>query len=174
MICRCDGVIEIYKNLFIGNQSDYEQTVKGLPDWYIVHACKEPYHRNLLGYTGRGAPKNHPEYLYAVRDNRLFLNIVDVDDPSYISEVIINEALKFIDFALNADKKCLVHCNLGESRSPSIGFLYLALKSLIPISSFFEAEKAYQSIYPAYNPKNGIRSFLQMNWHKYAGKVKII
>ncbi|MBU0723329.1 dual specificity protein phosphatase family protein [Patescibacteria group bacterium] len=136
--------------------------------------CKEPYHKALLGYTGRGAPKNHPEYLYAIRNNKLFLNIVDVDDPSYISEVIINESLKFIDAALQTNKKCLVHCNLGESRSPSIGLLYLASKSLILIGSFVEAEQSYRLIYPAYNPKNGIRNFIQSNWSKYAGRGYIL
>jgi predicted protein tyrosine phosphatase len=164
------GMVEIYKNLFIGNETDYERSVKGQPDWCIVHACKEPYHRALLGYSGRGAPKDHPEYLFANRVNRLFLNLVDTEDPANISELIINESLKFIDEALREDKKCLVHCNLGESRSPSIGLLYLAYKSLIPIGSFIEAEQAYRLMYPAYNPKNGIRSFLQMNWHKYVGK----
>jgi hypothetical protein len=164
------GMIEIFKNLFIGSETDYEQSVKGQPDWCIVHACKEPYHRALLGYSGRGAPKDHPEYLFAKRVNRLFLNLVDADDPAYISEEIINESLKFIDAALSKDKKCLVHCNLGESRSPSIGLLYLAYKSLIHIGSFIEAEQSYRLIYPAYNPKKGIRGFLQMNWHKYAGK----
>jgi len=163
-------MIEIHKNLFVGNETDYEQSVKGQRDWYIIHACKEPYHRALLGYKGRGAPKNHPEYLYAIRNNRLFLNIVDVDDPTYISEIIINESLKFIDAALRTGKKCLVHCNIGESRSPSIGLLYLAYKSIIHVGSFIEAEQSYRLIYPAYNPKNGIRSFLQMNWHKYEGK----
>jgi len=163
-------MIEIHTNLFMGTELDYEQTVKGKLDWCTVHACKEPYHRDLLGYKGRGAPKDHPEYFFARRNNRLFLNLVDADDPSYIPEIIINEALKFIDATLQADKKCLVHCNLGESRSPSIGLLYLALKSLIPIGSFFEAEQSYKLLYPMYNPKNGMRGFMQTNWNKYAGK----
>lgn len=64
-------MIEIYKNLFIGNETDYEQSINGKLDWCIVHASKEPYHRALLSYTGRGAPKNHLEYLYAIRNNRL-------------------------------------------------------------------------------------------------------
>ena len=83
-------MIEVSKNLYIGNQDDYEFKVKGSAEWAIVHACKEPYHRNLLGYTGRGAPKEHPEYLFARRNNSLFLNIVDVDSPDYIVKDIID------------------------------------------------------------------------------------
>ncbi len=56
-------MIEVYKNLFIGNENDFEQRVKNQLEWRVVHACKHPYHKNLLGYTCKAAPKNHPEYL---------------------------------------------------------------------------------------------------------------
>jgi predicted protein tyrosine phosphatase len=163
-------MLEIHKNLYIGNETDYEELVKDKPDWHIVHACKEPYHRDLLGYTGRGAPKDHPEYFFAIRDNQLFLNIVDADNPQYIPNIIIDESLRFIDAALINNKKCLVHCNLGESRSPSIGLLYLAFKGVIQADSFLEAEQTYRHIYPDYNPNNGIRGFMQLNWSKYTKK----
>jgi hypothetical protein len=51
-------MIEIHPNLYIGHQGDYEYQVKGQDGWAVVHACKEPYHRQLLGYTSRGAPMN--------------------------------------------------------------------------------------------------------------------
>lgn len=63
-------MIEVAKNLFVGNQNDYENLVKLRNDFSVVHACKEPYHRKVLGYSGRGAPKNHPEYLIARRGDR--------------------------------------------------------------------------------------------------------
>ena len=74
-------MVEIFPNLFIGTEQDYEYNVKGNPDWVTVHACKYPYHQRELGYTGRAAPKNHPEYLIARRDRRLILNLVDAPDP---------------------------------------------------------------------------------------------
>jgi hypothetical protein len=163
-------MIEVYKKLFIGTETDFEVSVKGREGWFIVHACKEPYHRALLGYSGRGAPKGHPEYLFAKRNKRLFLNLVDADDPAYIPDEIMQEALRFIDDALQSGQKCLVHCNLGESRSPSIGLLYLVMKSLLPIGSMAEAETTFKKIYPAYNPKNGMRGYIAVNWNKYAGK----
>lgn len=46
-------MIEVYPKLFVGNQQDYDLTVKTQADWRVVHACKEPYHRQALGYGGR-------------------------------------------------------------------------------------------------------------------------
>lgn len=164
-------MIEVCSNLFIGDQSAYENHVRGLNDWVIVHACKEPYHRKLLGYRGRGAPKSHPEYLIARRDHRLFLNLIDPDNPAYIPKEIIDAALDFIDDGLLDGKKVLVHCNQGESRSPGIGLLYLAIHTdLINKESYNEAELDYRKIYPKYNPSGGIKGFLEENWDKYVGK----
>lgn len=77
-------MIEIFKNLYIGNQDDYEHTAKHESGWAIVHACKEPYHRQLLGYRTQGAPKDSLEYYFAHRGNRFFLNLADTDDAMYI------------------------------------------------------------------------------------------
>jgi len=164
-------MIEVYPNLYIGTQDDYERIVKLQSGWWIVHACKEPYHRQLLGYTGRGAPKGHPEYLLARRDKRLFLNLVDVENPAYVAKEIIDAAMSFIAEGLKSDEKVLVHCNLGESRGPSIGLLYLAAYSdVLPKTSLCDAEIDFLKIYPMYAPKRGIREFLRMNWGEYIKK----
>lgn len=161
-------MIEIYPRLFIGDETDYEKKVKHKKGWWIVHACKEPYHRQLLGYKGRGAPKEHPEYLVAERVNRLFLNMVDAEDPDYIRQQIIDAALEFIHKALQMGESVLVHCNLGESRSPSIGLLYLVtFTDVLPLSSLEEAEVQFRKLYPKYSPKQGIRCFLSIHWAEY-------
>ncbi|MFP4029619.1 MAG: phosphatase [Candidatus Brocadiia bacterium] len=161
-------MIEIYPGLYVGNEIDYERTVKGQEGWRVVHACKEPYHRQLLGYKGRGAPKDHPEYLVAERGNRLFLNFVDAHDPDYIPKEIVDSALSFAREGLNAGFQVLVHCNLGQSRSPSLGLLYLAAYTdAIPSCSLEAAEEAFREVYPAYCPKNGIRGFLDEHWEEY-------
>lgn len=160
-------MIEIYPNLFIGTGDDYEYQVKSQPDWVVVHACKIPYHRQELGYTTQGAPKSHPEYLIARRENRLILNLVDAPNPAYIPKEIIDAALEFIQKGLDDGKKVLVHCNLGESRSPSIGLLYLAIHTDILPKEFTAAEQAFRQIYPSYNPGAGMRGFLIQNWGNY-------
>jgi hypothetical protein len=159
-------VIEVHENLFVGAEID-EHAVRGKEGWFIIHACKEPYHRQALGYSGRAASKDHPEYLMARRDGRLILNLVDVDNASFISPVIIDAALEAI--AINIpNKKVLVHCNQGQSRSPTIAFLYLLrhttkFKGLMPN----EALSSFRAIYPHFMPARGMADFVHFNWQRY-------
>lgn len=164
-------MIEIVPDFYIGSQDDYEGCVRHQDNWVTVHACKEPYHRQALGYSGRGAPNTHPEYLFAKRENRLILNLVDVDDPRYIHQAIIDEALRYIHTSLEQGFKVLVHCNQGGSRAPGIGLLYLGCIGKIAHENFLEAEEVFRVLYPMYNPKNGIRGFLFTNWNQYLGSL---
>jgi len=149
---------EVFPNLFIGDQSDFEREQEGMRDWAIVQACKEPYHRRALGYAGRGAPKGHPEYFFAYRGNRLILNLVDSALPSYIPDIIIEEAITFIDANLRRGKKVFVHCNAGASRSPSLVLAYLVrhTKFTEGLTLFESVEAKFKLIYPSYFPA-GIR-----------------
>ncbi len=156
---------EIYPNLHIGSQEDYENIVRFEDDWFVVHACKEPYHRQALGYSTQAAPKNHPEYLIAYRENHLILNLVDAPNPAYIPKVIIDEAIKAIHSNIQ-DKRIFLHCNQGMSRSATIGLLYLKTVHVIN-DEFSEVEKEYLQLYPWYNPGNGMRMFALMNWNNY-------
>jgi hypothetical protein len=165
-------VKEIYPGLFIGTQTDYESEVKHQAGWWVVHACKDPYHRQLLGYKGRGAPKG-PNY-YRVRHKRetLTLNMVDVEDPAFINrEELIDPCLDFVREGLSEGNNVLVHCNLGESRAPGIGLLYLiTYTDILPKTTHPEAEQAFLRLYPGYNPKGGIRGFIRNNWVYYTSK----
>ena len=160
---------EVYDNLYVGDQRDYESNIrlKNQDEWSIVHACKEPYHRQAIGYSGRAAPQSHPEYLIAKRDNRLILNLIDADRPKYIHKEIIDEALKFIDEQLGYGQKVLVHCNQGRSRSPGIAMLYLAQKGEISSASFQEAHNEFKEIYPRCSLVSGMRGFLKQHWDEY-------
>lgn len=158
---------EIYKNIFVGSETDYEIKVKNQEGWSVIHACKEPYHRQALVYRGRAASKDHPEYLIAKRGNRLILNLVDVENPSYIANEIINEAIRFIEQSLAAERKILVHCTQGMSRSPGLALLYLTKKEIINNSSFQEALIEFKAIYPGISMAGGMRGFLVENWDKH-------
>lgn len=87
-------MIEVYPNLFVGSAADYEREVHGQAGWCVVHACKEPYHRQALGYSGGAAPRSHPEYLVARRGDRLVLNFVDAPDPRYVPRELVDAALE--------------------------------------------------------------------------------
>ncbi len=156
--------------LYVGDQHDYEREVRRQPGWSVVQACKEPYHRQALGYSGRGAPKDDPEYLIAYRDNRLILNLVDAPSPDYIPMEIVDTAITFIGDSLQDGKEVLVHCNEGRSRSPSLTLLYLAIKGLLPNSSLRDAEVVFSTLYPDYAPKAGIRGFIEQHWERYIGQ----
>ena len=159
-------MIEVHRALFVGAETDYEMNKSRFsPGWAIVHACKEPYHRQALGYTGRGAPKTHPEYLIARRGNRLILNLVDADDPAYIPDEIMEAAVEFIHSELSGGKRVLVHCNQGLSRSPGIAMLYLATHTdRVSRDSFEAAVVAFRTIYPPFSPAVGIAGWLRERW----------
>ena len=163
---------KIHSRIFVGNQEDFENNVIRRTNWYVVHACKEPYHRNLLGYSGRAAPKNHPEYLYAKRPNALFLNLIDADDPKYIPKEIIDIALHKIDSESKMGRSILVHCNQGESRSPTIGILYLCAIGLYSEDDYLAAKKQFTRVYPEYNPANGMMLFAMKHWENYKGFIE--
>jgi len=157
---------EVFPNLFVGHQGDFEYQVDGREGWAVVHACKEPYHRELLGYTTKGAPKGHPEYLFAVRGDRLYLNLVDVADPAFIHVELVEKAIAFIHEKLAAGKKVLVHCNQGESRGPGIAFLYLLRHTaVLPKTSLADALGVFQRIYPAFHPGPGIAGYIAAHWN---------
>ncbi len=160
-------MIEVYSRLFIGNEIDYESNVKRENGWAIVHACKEPYHRSAVGYSGRACAKTHPEYLLAHRGNRLMLNLVDVDNLDWISPLIVDETIAFVDKALGQGLKVLIHCNQGMSRSAGLGLLYLAHIGQFHDMCFEDAEKRYISIYPPYQPAGGIHGYCKKYWAKY-------
>jgi hypothetical protein len=160
-------MIEIYNGLFVGNEIDYENNVRQQNGWAIVHACKEPYHRQAVGYSGRACAKTHPEYLLAHRGNHLMLNLVDVDNPDWVSPIIVDEAMNFVDVNLMKGLKVLIHCNQGMSRSASLGLLYLAHIGQFHDMDFLIAEAKYINIYPPYQPAGGMRGYCLINWNKY-------
>lgn len=158
-------MIEIHKNLWVGSQLAYENQVRHENGWHVVQACKEPYHRRALGYSGRSVAQTHPEYLVAVRGNRLVLNMIDAADPKYIPEALIQVAITYIDEAITAGHKVLVHCNQGRSRSPSIALLYLH-QFVAPWTetSFQTAVDEFKQLYPEFAPAEGILGYLKQHW----------
>ena len=156
---------EVYKNIFVGNQYDYESNKALFDSWAVVHACKEPYHRQALGYTGRAAPKDSPYYLFLYDcKHHLVMNIVDTDSPLYFNDELINEAINYCTNSLKAGKTVLIHCNQGESRAPSIALLLLRRLGVYDCS-FEEAVIDFKKRYPFYNPKQGIYLYVQFRWN---------
>ena len=158
-------MVRITSKVYVGTLEDYEN-VRDDGDFFAVIAAKEPYHRQALGYTGRSCGKEHPEYLYAERENCLICNLVDASSAEYISDTIISKALKSIDNAVENGKRVLICCNQGRSRSAGIGLLYLRHSGYFETEDFETAENFYRNyIYTAYGPANGIRSYVERHWN---------
>lgn len=159
---------EIYPNLFVGTTDDYE-AIKSNESFFTVIAAKEPYHRRAVGYSGRACSKNNPEYLYAERERCLICNLVDVENPDWVSSIIINKAFEVIDKALFKDnKRVLICCNQGRSCSASIGLMYMKHRNAFESDiDFNAAEECFKKIYPAYEPAGGMRGYTMLHWNEF-------
>ncbi len=158
---------EVFKNLYVGNQQDYETSTFTYSEWAFLLAAKEPWHRRALGYTGRAADKNDPEYLMAIRDNALILNLVDAPKSIFFNKDVINAGLDFINEQLIKGKKVGIFCNQGESRSASLALLYLVKHGLIKGDALEDCEAEFLKLYPEYNPGAGMRGFVKEHWDYY-------
>ena len=157
-------MIEIFKNIFIG--TDQECSFNPPSDLAIIHACKNPCHAGAVGYRG-SLPSNHPYYLVMENGQNLFLNMVDMErelSPIYTNP-IMKAAIAFIEKHIG-ERKILVHCNQGMSRSPSIALLYLARIGAIPNDTYSNAAIGFQKIYPYFNPGRGIALYMNNNWEE--------
>lgn len=170
-------MIEVSPNLWVGNGDD-EASVRGKDGWTVVSAARDPWHRRALGYTGRGAPKDHPEYLIASRPGHLILNLVDAADVAYIPQSLVEQALRLIHEMIDGRQfdrdgrlqdfignKVLIHCNQGQSRSPTIALLYLARHDpRFAGLGYDDAIAKFKTIYPPYEPSKGMADYARLHW----------
>jgi hypothetical protein len=162
-------MIEVHPGLFVGPQLEYESRVRHESGWAVVQACKEPYHRDAVGYTTPMPPEGHPVYFGARRDRRLCLNLLDAPDPADIPAEVMDAAVAFIHEHLIAGGRVFLHCQMGMSRSPSIAMLYLATHTdRLPMDSFDAAVIKFSDIYPPFSPRRGVLGFLQDRWASQA------
>jgi hypothetical protein len=170
-------MVKVFENLYCGDDNDWlnlekehipgRQIDQPTNGWAVLHAAKEHCHREFLGYTGRGAPKDDPEYLFAERGNRLALNIVDAPSSIFFDKGMIDKALDFIEQKLGEGLKVLVHCNEGRSRSASIALLYLIKHGIIKCDTLGDCEAEFMKVYPEYMPGTGMRGFVKEHWNEY-------
>lgn len=153
-------MFEIFERLFIGSVSDCRS---GDAEWAIVHACKSPCHKHAVGYYG-SLPLLHPHYLLLEKESDLYLNIIDPSKPLFVPP-LFTTFLRFSEKQWYEGKNILIHCELGESRAPSLALIFLA-KSMEVINSFSfrNAKNDFQKLYPFYRPGLGIQIYLENNW----------
>jgi hypothetical protein len=150
-------IVEVKHNLFV---SDIEGCKKGLnKSDAIIHACRFPCHQKLIGAVNN----QHPNYLFYETEKDLYLNIIDPEEPLFFKETF-NTALSFIERHIEK-RKVIIHCNNGQSRSPTIAMLYMF--GNLP---YREAQDKFSEIYPYYDPGYGIDWYMKLNWNIFYGK----
>lgn len=159
-------MIEVKPRLYVGDESSWTAIQASVGrGWAVVHACKEPHHRQAVGYTGRSPDKNHPEYLVAKRDQEIMLNMVDAPTSKFFSQQLIAPALDFMGhYHFEQGEKVLVHCNQGHSRSPMVVMFYMAPE--LP-EKFQDAIIEFGKLYPPLNFGNGCLEYARQNWDFY-------
>lgn len=80
--------------------------------------------------------------------------------------LLFERSLGFIEKHIEI-RKVLIHCNLGNSRAPSLALLYMAKRAkVISDESYPVAAKDFHSIFPGYQPGLGIQMYLSQNWNQ--------
>lgn len=157
---------EITSGIFVGDMEDYN-SIKGIAGWAVLHCCKHPFHRDFVGYRGNLSP-SHPDYLLKRRGNEMALNLVDLDffDPKYVEHhrVMFSQAFAFLDEYRAKGNKLLIHCEKGESRSPTIGMLYAARLGAFGYAGFPDTMKQMHRLYPRHAPKENIKRMVRHLW----------
>lgn len=156
----------IIGRLYVGDDSDYLK-VKDKSEWSVLRCCKYGAggHQDTLGYHSLGAPKGK-DYLSVDQRGRRALNFIDPHDPNLIPIEMIVKGLEFIDKCLAMGDKVLVACNAGHSRGPTTTLLYLrAIGELT--GNFVSSEHVFRTLYPQYEPGEGMRTFAKANWNYF-------
>ena len=130
-------------------------------EWYLVNVANT-LHLKLHGWPHR-ADKTSPYYVIHETSKWISVNWVHSPNPQLFNFQnngvnIVKQVLAFIQKRHEENKKILVTCDQGLSRSPSIALLYLArISQTIPATTFFEAYNEFVKIYPLYQPGEGIK-----------------
>lgn len=160
---------EVYQNLFLADDSIcFPAQILPVPDILqtphaTIHATKFPCHARVLKYKG-SLPKDHPHYLIYERGLDLYLNMIDPDLPLFKPELFWT-ATEFIERYIR-EMPVIIHCNAGQSRSPSLALIYLVKNGISPFpkDKYFENDQWLLSLYDLYSPGRGITSYLREHW----------
>jgi hypothetical protein len=80
-------------------------------DMAVVHACKDPCHKNAVGYQ-KSLDSGHPNYFSRERGAHLYLNMVDPPVPLFKPETF-KIFFEFVDRHI-AERPVVIHCNQGR------------------------------------------------------------
>lgn len=119
-------------------------------DITIIHRLSEDYNKNIY-------PNNIQFYNYQLEDNFLYT----YELMKYGEQIISN-------IENNKNKKILIHCNEGRSRSVSVIIMYLILKKGY---RYIDALQHIERIKSDINPNIGFKRILKLYNNLYNNKL---
>lgn len=143
-------------NLYLGSKIDYEE-LNDKNNWAFVHACKS-YFDQLPEKVREG------ESCIALQ-NHFYINWQDLPDSASFKTEDFILALDFIDENIN-NKKVLIHCDWGQSRSATLAMVFLSKRLKLLPSEFLDALNAFRLLYPDYQLPSGISKFTGKHWNE--------
>lgn len=155
--------VEIIKHIYVGNDDSYNK-VKDNENFFVIRCCKfgDSGHKDILGYKTQAAPDGEHKY-WARKGRVLALNLLDLDDPNFEPKSAFVKAFDTAKDELIKGHNVLFACNSGHSRGPTTALMFLRTIGEMP-SPFIQSEKIYRTLYPAYSPGAGIRTFARREW----------
>ncbi|ADD69317.1 conserved hypothetical protein [Denitrovibrio acetiphilus DSM 12809] len=153
-------MIKVSENLYVGNDTSCSMCDA---EWAIVHACKT-CHQKFLRYK-KALPQNHPSYIVHLEKNHLFLNLVDMEKMflPVFTHPIMKATFEFLDEQI-PQRKVLIHCNQGQSRSAGLALAYMAKKNLIANADLKTAYVEFKKLYAPAQLGKGIGLYLGNFW----------
>lgn len=158
----------IIDNLYVGTLEDCKAAT-GQKGWAVVHACKNPCHADQCGQKPDPAGK---DYLSKQVGDSLYLNMID-GPAQFFQLELFHTFIKFARARWEEGKKLVIHCDKGESRSPTLALLFLArVLYRIPADTYDDAWDAFQVILGpdcVYAPSKGLETWMRENWNEFQG-----
>lgn len=131
-----------------------------------IHACKHPCH---MGKVGQLQPSD-TRYLGMEEYGDLFLNMIDSEKPLFQRQSF-EYFLRFARDNWLEERPLVIHCNKGQSRSPTLALLFMAkCLQIIPDSSYDDAWDKFEETYGIYTPAAGIETWMRENWRSIDAK----
>lgn len=161
-------LIKVFEDLWIGDLNACSRGVATAGHSLLtqphatVHACKDPCHRQAVGYL-KNLERTDPAYLSKEVGVDLYLNMIDPPAPLFQLQTFWT-AHRFIDL-WRPKLPVVIHCNLGNSRAPALAMTYLASVGLIG-NNYEGAESWLIGEYPQYCFGKGIETFMKEHWEE--------
>ena len=158
--------------LYCGDASDCHSITANEPDWFVVHACRQPCY---CAKCGENPDPTQADYLAHQEGSHLYLNLIDPPIPLFHRQTF-DSFLAFMRHAWSTGKRILVHDNKGDSRAPSLCLLFLAkCARQLPNASYDEAWDAFEQLAgEPYTPGAGLEAWLREHWNEFPQDVEFV